>query len=183
MAQIGIPLMIAGTAMDFIGGMKQAAGIASAGRAEQAQQQYLAKQMEQQAGQERASAQRSMIEANRKRDLALSRARAVSASGGGSASDILDILTGIESEGEYERQAAIFQGEEAAVGLEHRAAVSRFEGDQAYKAAKKAAQQQRIATFGKLLFSAGSMGMDKFAPKKTMTQDISKNSYNMVPYA
>lgn len=182
MAQLAVPLMIAGTAMDFIGGMKQAAGIASAGRAEQAEKQFIARQFEQQAGQERASAQRSMIEANRKRDLALSRARAVGAAGGGSPTDILDILTGIESGGEYERQVALYEGEDAARGLEFRAATSRFEGDQAFKAAKKAAQQQRIATFGKLAFSAGSMGMDKFAPKKTVTQDISKNSYNMVPY-
>jgi len=160
-----VPLASIGAGINFIGSMQQVAAVKAAGQAQQQNAYYQAKQMEVNAGQERASAQRGMIEANRKRDLALSRATAINAAGGGSGFDILNILTGLKSEGDYEASAQMYQGEDAARGLESQAAATRYEGDVAYKSAKVQSKGMKMAAVANLAKSAGGTLMDKYAPK------------------
>jgi hypothetical protein len=102
----------------------------SGGRSDDAAARFQAKQMEQQAGQERAASQREAIEERRKARFAESRALAVSAASGAGASDptVLDIMGDLESEGEYRALTALFNGEERARGLEMGASAKRYEG-------------------------------------------------------
>lgn len=101
----------------------------------QAQQQQLvadqtAKQLEQRAGQERAAAQQKMIDAGRQKNLAMSRARAIAAAGGGSLDpSVINIMGDLETEGKYNQNVALYQGEEAAVSDEYQAKTTRATGN------------------------------------------------------
>lgn len=113
-----------------------ALGSIASGNAARGQANYQARQMEQQAGQERATAQRAAIEQRHKAALAGSRAQALAAASGGGASDptIVGIQSDIAGQGEYNALSALFNGEERARGMETQAQATRFQGQQARKA-------------------------------------------------
>lgn len=109
--------------------------------------QATAKQLEQRAGQERAAAQQKMIESGRTKNLALSRAQALAAASGGGSLDpsVINILGDLETEGRYNQDAALYEGENNATGDEYQAkltraggasdaAISRMQGSAAQKA-------------------------------------------------
>lgn len=101
----------------------------------QAQQTQLvanqtAKQLEQRAGQERAAAQQKMIEAGRTKNLAISRAQAIAAAGGGSLDpSVINIMGDLETQGKYNQDVALYEGEDAAVGDEYQAKTTRATGN------------------------------------------------------
>lgn len=131
-------LMIAGTVVSTLGQIQ-------AGNAARKSANFQAAQMNQQAGQERATGQRAAIEQRRTARLASSRATALAAASGGGATDptILNILGDIHTEGEYNALSALFGGEERARGLEMGAAAKVVEG--------KSAKQASIISAGSTL--------------------------------
>lgn len=151
MAWVAIPLMIAGTVMS-------AQSQKQAGKEQAQALNYQAEQMRVNAGQERAAAQRDAEEQRRGARLAGSRATALVAAGGGDTTDptVVDILSGIDGEGEYRALTAMYQGEERARGLESGAAARSFEA----KAAKRQANSQAIGTlfsgFSKAFMPSGT---------------------------
>lgn len=120
-------LSIGGTVLSAVSGASSAR---AQGNAANAAAQYQARQMEQQAGQERASAQRKSIEERRRAQLASSRALALSAASGAGASDptVIDIMGDLAGEGEYRALSAMYEGEEKARGSQMGATAKRYEG-------------------------------------------------------
>jgi hypothetical protein len=113
----------AGTVLSTFGQVQQ--GIA----ADQAAR-FRARQLEQQAGQARASSQQAMLQERRRERLVQSRLQAV-AGGGGLDVGVVELSKGIAAEGEYRALSALYEGEEAARGMEAGAAAARIEGKQA----------------------------------------------------
>ncbi|MBO9380022.1 hypothetical protein GG804_24960 [Sphingomonas histidinilytica] len=115
-----------------------------------------ARQLEENAGLERAMSQREAMEERRQARLLSSRALAVAAASGGGADDpsIVDAIADIEGEGAYRSAAALYSGESDAQALEAQA-----------RARRKGAKSAKIAGFidgaGSIL-SAGSSMFDRF---------------------
>jgi hypothetical protein len=88
-------------------------------RIQQRQAEIQRQQTEYAATQERASAQREAIQERQKQEFVTGRARAIAAASG-DASDpgVVDILTGISTEGGLRQAAVLFEGEERARGYE-----------------------------------------------------------------
>lgn len=118
--------MLASTVLTTVGQIQQGQGANEAA-------QYQAAQLEQNAGQARASAQRDAIEERRQAALANSRLQAL-AGGGGLDPTIVHLAQNIAGEGEYRALTALYGGEERARGMETSASARRFEGEQAQRA-------------------------------------------------
>lgn len=156
-----------------VGTLLQASGQARAGRAaaeqglaQQAGAEYEAAAMQVRAGQERASAQRAMIEERRKGRIIQSNLQARAAASGAGALDptVADISGDLAAETEYRALTAMYQGEDAAQGLETSARLRRFEGGQYAKAGKVQQRSSNYAAFGTLLTGGGSLYDKYFAP-------------------
>lgn len=106
-----------------------------------------AAQYQQQAGAERATAQRQAIEERRAARLAESRAIAVAAASGGGASDpsVTKIIGDLAADGEYNALSALYTGEESARGLESAAAGAQYEGRNVASAYRTRASGYRSA--------------------------------------
>jgi hypothetical protein len=151
-------------ALPFIAMAAQAAGAIAAGRAasvagKAAEQgkEFEAVQMEQQAGQEMAAAQRSAQEEQRKARLVASRALAVASAGGGGASDptVVRILADIDGEGAYRSAMELYRGEEAGRKLRMGAAGARYDGKVARAGGKAQATAQYLSAAGSLYTKYG----------------------------
>lgn len=129
LALISTIASIGGTIMQGMGQMQ-------AGKAANVNAQFQAKQLEQKAGQDRASSQRVAIEKRREASVASSNAIARAGASGGGVDDptVLNILGGLHQQGEYNALSALFSGEEAGRSAELQAAGARMEGKQAKKA-------------------------------------------------
>lgn len=158
---------IAALAAAVGGSVASGLGQMQAGRAANVSAKFQAAQAQQQAGQERAAAQRVAIEERRKADLALSRGQAVLASSGGGALDptAMRLMGGIAQQGEYNALSALFQGEEAARGLELGAAAKRMEGKQA----KRAGMIGGISTIASGIGQAGMSLNQKYGTSSAAT--------------
>lgn len=125
------------TALSAVSSLREGSAYARAAKAAAKQSKSAAKfeagQYIQQAGQERATAQRQSIEERRAARLAESRAIAVAAASGGGASDptVTKIVGNLAAQGEYNALSALYTGEEAARGLETAAMGSLYEGNNA----------------------------------------------------
>lgn len=128
-------------------------------------QERKAEQLEQAAGQERAVAQRNAIGETKQSELVQSRAKAVAGASGGGSLDptVVDILGDIGAEGAYRSAAAVYEGEEAALGREYAAkferagaAGSRYAGEYARAAGKAAMKRGYLAAFGTLASGSAS---------------------------
>lgn len=152
---MGVPMiaMVASTVMSAGSAYMQGRAANEAGKAQQNAAEFNARQLEVNAGQQRASAQRQMIEDVRQKTLAQSRAQAVAAAQGASSLDpsIIDIMGGLENEGRYNAAVTMYEGENAARGLEGDATASRYEGAQARAAGKAAKRAGTMAAIGKLV--------------------------------
>lgn len=97
---------------------------------------FSATQADQAAGQQQAAGQRGAEAADRNTALLTSRAQAVTAASGGSATDptVVNIVDRIAGEGAYRSQLALYQGNDAARSLQMRAVAERFQGAQAERA-------------------------------------------------
>lgn len=121
---LGGALKIGGTLLSFVGQMQAASAAKKTA-------EYEAKQQEQQAQTERAASQRKAIDERRRKDYAVSRARAVGAGGGGGLD--YDVISDIEEEGEYRALTQIWGGEERARGREMQADSTRYSAQQRAK--------------------------------------------------
>lgn len=143
MAVAPLMLMMAASAAVSILGTQQAA------KAQQAGLEFQAKQSEQQAGQDRASAQRHAMEQRRQATLMQSRVQAL-AGGGGADEGVLELTGDIAGEGEYNALASLYEGEESALGREMQSQGLRMEG----KSARRAANWKSAST---IMSTASSM--------------------------
>jgi hypothetical protein len=152
MGAAAIPLMVASTTLSAVGQIQQ-------GKQAQKMADYKADQLEQQAGQTRAVAQRKSSALRRQAALAESRTLAVAAASGAGAADktVMDIMSGIYEQGELNAQAAIYEGEERARGMEMSAAGARIEGKQAKRAGY-------IGAAGTIMGSAAQGLTAKYSP-------------------
>jgi len=125
----------AATLASIGGSILSGLGQMQAGKAAKANANFQSAQMEQQAGQERASSQREAIALRRQSAIMQSNAQAASAASGGGATDptVLNITGNLAREGEYNALSALFAGEERARGQKLQAASTRIEGKQAQK--------------------------------------------------
>ncbi len=153
------PYLMAGSAV------MQMAGTIGQGNAARATANNQAAQLEQQAGQSRATAQREAEAKRRQGEFASSRAQAVQAAAGGNP----DSFTAVENEkdlvgqGEYGALTAMFNGEERARGMEYNAANKRLEGKAAHDAGVTSAIASGLSSAGKIA------GMTTGGSGETMT--------------
>ncbi len=119
--------------MMMIGMAMSAGGTLAGGAADQAAADTQAMQLDQQAGQRRATAQRQAVESRREAKLLESRALAVGAASGGGVD--FTRIGDIAAEGEYRALASLYEGEEGALGLEAQAGAARTSGKNAMGAA------------------------------------------------
>lgn len=172
-AWVPVAATVAGTVLGMAGAGKQAQGAeiqaAAArrtGEQRRAASEFEAEQLQVQAGQSVAAAQRDALEQDRQAKLIESRAIALAAAGGGGASDatVVKLVSQISGEGAYRRMAEIYKGDERARQLRMAAAGKRVEGaiaqdigqseGAAYEAKAKAARISGVAT---LFQGAGSL--------------------------
>lgn len=141
------PFLQAGGTLLSVGGLVQQ------GKAQDAATDYNARQLEAQGKAEQAAKIQEAKQANREKELMLSRARAVGAASGGGQD--YDLLGDIEEEGAMSELALLWQGEEARKGRNSQAAVSRFEG----------LNKRRASMFnvGSTLLSGGSSFFENYA--------------------
>lgn len=112
--------------------------------------EFSAQQLEQQAGQSIAAAQRDALDQQHTARLVESRAIALAAAGGGSASDptVINLVARISGEGAYRQMAAIYQGAEQARQLRTGAEAKRYEGELAVTQAEGEARAYELAAKG-----------------------------------
>jgi hypothetical protein len=156
------------TAATVMASSQQASAYTASAKVENELAQYRAKQLEQNAGQERAASQHRAEQARKQARLVQSRARAVGAAGGAvKGTDIEDILAGLEAEGDYNVKSALYEGEEAARGMEAQAEAERYGGAIGKKMAAYQAGATRRAGYmsaaGNIMQGAASM-YDKYWP-------------------
>lgn len=137
-------LSLASTVLGFAGKWEE-------GSQAKAAAEYRAAQLEQQAGQSRASAQRAAIEKRRQAALTGSRLQALAGA------DAPELAIGIAGEGEYRALSTLYEGEDRAVGLEQAAEAERYSGRQKQSAARMGAMAG--------VLSQGSTFYDKYWPK------------------
>jgi hypothetical protein len=121
----------------LIGTLVSAAGSIAAGKQQKEMNEYEAKLLERQAGQERAMASYRMQEQQRKTKQLQSEGLArAAASGGGVLGSFEDIVEGTERRSAFLEGFEMYQGEERAKGKEADASVKRMAGEAAEKAGK-----------------------------------------------
>lgn len=112
-------LQVGGTVLSTAGAL--AGGIAAKNAAD-----FEAEQLEKKANTERAVASRKVAEQARQKELVLSRAKTVGATSGGGQD--YNLLGDLEEEGTYRQLVALWEGENAAQGLQDQARASRAGG-------------------------------------------------------
>lgn len=137
MAWLAAVASLAGTATTVIGQQQQ--GAANENAAESA-----AAQLRQNANASRAMAQRESINQQKQTQLMMSRAQALAAASGGSATDptVVKTIGDIAGEGEYRRLTALYNGEQQATGQEAQANAAVSQG----KAYQQAANLKSVST-------------------------------------
>jgi len=149
-AGVGGSLMAAGTVLSGAGAIQQS-------QAAKASSEFTAKQLEASGTAERAAASLQAGEEAKKKELVISRARAVGAASGGGQDYAL--LGALEEEGTYRTLFANWQGEEAAKGRQAQADATRADGK----------SESTAALYGGLantLVSGGNTWQAMYAPKK-----------------
>lgn len=153
----------------------QAASTLAQGSAAKEMYNYQANQINQQAGQQRATAQRQAMEQQRAGAYAASRAQAVAANSGAGASDttVANVEENLAGQTEYNRLSALFTGEERARGLQQQASTDVYSGQQAQTASRYKAIGT-LAQGGETLFSKYSFD-DPFDTKQPDSVTASNN--------
>tara|TARA_R110000868_G_scaffold411755_1_gene708895 strand:- start:13809 stop:14408 length:600 start_codon:yes stop_codon:yes gene_type:complete len=141
------------------GSAKAATAARVAGEKQRVASQFEAAQLEQQAGQAVAVGIQAANEQRRQAMLVQSRALAISAASGGSASDstIIKLLSRTAGEGAYRAGVALYQGEEKARQLRLSAASKLYEGDAAAESANQRADAYGTTAAGNLLSGGASL--------------------------
>lgn len=130
MAQAGSLIGVAGLALQAGGGIASENAAKKAASARKAAAEFEAQQLEQNAGQSMAVAQRQAFETGRTGEYTKSRALALAAASGGGASDptVINTIANLASETAYRKSIDLYQGEERARQLNLSAAASRYSG-------------------------------------------------------
>lgn len=158
-------LTIAGTALSAKGARQQ-------GKADRAAAEFQADQLDQQAGQEQAAAQRVAADQARITKYAESRALAVAAASGAGASGrtVSGVISKIAQEGAYRSALALYQGDSEARQMRVRAQAARETGvrqDEAYSSKAYASVltggSSLFGKYGKNIPSFGGGGGGSFA--------------------
>ena len=168
-------LTLAGSFMSAKG--SYAAGQASrdAAASAKAAADFQSAQLNQNAGQALAAAQREQFEQERQTRLVAGRALAVAAASGASASDptVMTLISRTAAEGAYRGAIDIYQGEERARQMRMAAAAKRFEGDLGITSGDSRAKAYGLQGASALLSGAGSLfakyGMGGPAAKTTVS--------------
>jgi len=147
----------------ILGAVVGAAGTIMGGNAANAAAKAQAKQYENAAAQQRAISHRDAAGERRKGDLAGSKAQALMAAGGGTATDptAMDIAGDIAGETEYNALMALSDGETRARQLEYGGALARYDGQQAKQSSRWKA--------GTTLLGSGVSMLDKYNPTPNPT--------------
>lgn len=175
---LSIALTVGSTILSAVGQMQQGRAEEANARAQAQQLEYVAKQNEVNAGQERAAAQRRSAEARRQTRLKSSRAQALVAAGGGSTLDpsVIDIMGDIAAEGIYQSDLEIYEGEIRARGEETSASLRRYESEMARSAGKQAKKAGYMAAATSVL-KGGSSLYDKYGGETIYWSDGTKSTY------
>lgn len=155
-----------------VSGALQAAGTIAAGKASAQQGQlaqfaanYEAKQLDIKAKDEKASAQREMLELRREKESTLGRLQTVAAGSGFSATDpsTLSIADEISRYGTYREGLALYGGDVRSQDMKLAAAGRRFEGARALQSGLAAKKASYLSAAGTIAGTISSMA-SKFAP-------------------
>lgn len=124
--------------------------------------EFNADQLERQAGEARASSQREAEDERIKAERTGSRALAVAASSGAGVDNptILDILSGIESQGEYLSEGKRYGGDQRSAGLLDQASAARYNASVTAAATKA---KGKAALVGSIFDGIGDMGKAAFS--------------------
>lgn len=131
MAFLAAAIPYVGTILGAAGSIRSAKAARKQGRQILALRNEQAVDLERQAIEVKAIAQRQAIDDQEKAELLISRAQAVAAASGGSATDqtVLDVMSDIEGEGAYRAAMAMYQGEREAETLRQEAKYTRMGGE------------------------------------------------------
>ena len=154
-----IALTVASSLLQYKGSQDAARGSRVAGQRQRIAKEAEAGALESKAQQEVAVAQqRSFGETGRAKIIA-SRVIALSAAGGGGATDptIINMLADIEGEGAYRAALQVYQGSEEARALRVRASGARYEGALAEEAGEAKSRAYKTSGVAALLQGAGSL--------------------------
>lgn len=134
-----------------------AVGSFEAGQGQKRSMDFQAAQLDQQAGQTRASSQREAAEQRRQATLAQSRLQAVTG-GAGLDPTVVNLSANLAGEGEFRALSALYEGEERAKGMEGQAAAARYQGRQAKAAGTIGAMSSLLAGGSKMYENYGGGG-------------------------
>lgn len=153
-------------ALSIVGSLTESEGAREVGQAasengkrRRVAAEFEAEQLEVLAGQKIAAAQRDAYEERRKATLVQSRALALAAASGASASDsnVVSLLANTAGEGAYRAAVALYQGEDAARTARLQASARRYEGWMAEVAGEDTQEAYETKATGSLLSGAGSL--------------------------
>ncbi|MHB0965498.1 MAG: hypothetical protein ACYC36_03500 [Bellilinea sp.] len=155
--QVGVGA--AGTVLQTIGQLGAGKAAKAAGQRQQVAYNFQAAQLDDQANNAVATAQRSARDETRRAELIASRALAVAAASGGGASDptVVHIISDIKGEGAYRSSVAMYQGEERSRQLKIGASAKRYEGSIAAQAGLDKQSAYKTNAFGSLASGALSL--------------------------
>lgn len=142
-----------GSILSAAGSMKAGSAAAAAGRATKQADIYQADQLDQNAGQAIASAQREAELQRRQTAMLVSRGIAVAAGSGGGVTDptVSGLLEKIAAEGTYLASVDLYQGEERARLMRAQAQAKRYEGDMAEIGGQQKEEAANLQGFGAML--------------------------------
>lgn len=158
-SSVAAPLaMGAGTVLSTKGQLDQARAAKTIAARQHAGADFEAAQLDVNAGQAIAAAQREAMEQERQARVYASRALAVGAATG-SATDptVMNVIADIEGVGALRKATALYQGEEKARQLRMGADVRRLEGDIALEGGELTSRAYKTAAFGTAIGGGGSL--------------------------
>ena len=149
---IGTVMGLAGTGLSAVSAIQQ-------GKQAQSEANFLAKQQDMKANEERAVGQQRMLQKRKQAELAQSALRARAAASGGDTTDttIVNLGGDIEEEGEFQALNEFVRGENAARGYQDMAAATRARG----AAARAAGPIKAVST----ILEGGSSLFTKYAAR------------------
>lgn len=159
MAWVAAAAMIAGTLLQMKGQRDQAKVTQQQGAAFATSKSFEAEQLESNALQTQAAAQREAFEHERQARIVASRALAVAGASGAGVSDptVMDVIADIDGVGALRKATAIYQGAERARHMRMAAAGARFEGYTGQETANDAADAGMLSALGSGIAGGGSL--------------------------
>lgn len=174
MAAAAIPL-IAGTALAYVGSLRQADAIRAQGRRQAAAANYQAANLDTLAGQDKAAGQAAAAEAERQGALVNSSVLARAAASGGGASDpsVVALMKRNAGETWYRSALARFEGDEQSRVMSDKAMAARYSGQISDADSDVASKSMKVRAFATALSSFGTMGSSKYFSAPSMNSGAS----------